>query len=305
MSTDQPPDRLSPAEPPHPPQRERRAPRREEARRLPATSVRPQFADQVKAPPSPPSRPRRRTLRLPQGFFSALLTGALFACPLLLVALALPPFSLFDVAGLVEQQADNERPGDDTAQVRFTLTAAVPQIEHAGLTLRAEGEAPVTPLEIGLVTLSPADYLARKFPASGWHCPADLPPNHALASAVYSLARKGTLPEHLTVRVTPLTGGADGTALELHLWNASTGHWEYLPAAANESGALEVTLPYVPRCLALLRETGEARRLSLALGLQDVLSPEVLAANPTLVPGRLRPTRTGALDVVLDRKSVV
>jgi hypothetical protein len=49
----------------------------------------------------------------------------------------------------------------------------------------------------------------------------------------------------------------------------------------------------------LLRPTGEARRLSLSLGLQDVLTEEVLAANPTIVPGRLRPTITGALDVVL------
>ncbi len=299
MSTDQPPDRLSPAEPPRPPQRERRAPRREEVRRLPATSVRPQFADQIKTSPPPPPRPRRRALRLPQGFFSALLTGALFAFPLMLVALTLPPFSLFDVAGLVEQQADDESISDAAAQTRFTLTAAAPQMEHAGLTLRVEGEAPVTPLEIGLVALSPADFLARKFPASGWHCPADLPPNHALASAVYSLARKGALPERLTVRVTPLAGGTDGAALELHLWNANTGRWEYVLASADESGALEVTLSYVPRCLALLRETGEARRLSLALGLQDVLSADVLAANPVIVPGRLRPMRTGALDVVL------
>ncbi len=303
MSEKSPADQLPPVEPPLPPQRERRvspAGRREESRHLPVTTVKPQFAGQVKASPPPPSpRPRRRALRLPQGFFSALLTGALFAFPLMLAALTLPPFSLFDVAGLVEQRADDKSVSEAAAQVRFTLTAAAPQIEHAGLTLRAEGEASVAPLEIGLVALSPADFLARKFPASGWHCPADLPPNHALASAIYSLARKGALPERLTVRVTPLAGGTDSAALELHLWNASTGHWEYVPASADEAGALEVTLSYVPRCLALLRETGQSRRLALALGLQDVLSTDVLAANPIVVPGRLRPTRTGALDVVL------
>ncbi|GAB4408572.1 MAG: hypothetical protein Kow00106_01820 [Anaerolineae bacterium] len=294
MSLKPPADRLPPAEPPRP---HRRESRREQARHLPVTTVRPQFADEAPVPTPRPTPSRRRLL--PPGFFSALLTGALFALPLVLVALALPPFSLFDVAGLVEQQPDDESASDSTAQVRFTLTAASPQLEYEGLALSAEKEALVVPLEIGLVVLSPADYLAGEFPTSGWHCPADLPPDHALASAVYSLARGGAVPDRLTLRVMPLSEATQGVALELHLGNDSTGSWEYLPATTNEAGAVEVTLSYVPRCLALLRATGEARRLSLVLGLQDVLSQEILTANPTIVPGRLRPTRTGALDVVL------
>lgn len=296
MSLKPPSDRLPSAEPPRP---RRRESRQERARHLPVTTVRPQFADEASAPAPRPVPSRRRRL-LPPGFFSALLTGALFAFPLVLVALALPPFSLFDVAGLVEQQGDDgDSAREDGAQARFTLTAAAPQIEYEGLALSTDEEALVVPLEIGLVSLSPAEYLAGRFPASGWHCPAALPPDHALASAVYSLAQGGAVPDRLTLRVMPLPGVAQGVALELHLGSDSTGSWQYLPAETGETGAVDVTLPYVPRCLALLRPTGDTRRLSLSLGLQDVLTEEVLAANPTIVPGRLRPTITGALDVVL------
>ena len=240
-------------------------------------------------------------MRPPRGLLSALVTGALFALPLVLAALLLPPFSLFDVAGLVEQPRARESilaTGGGDAGMRFTLTTASPRLEHAGLVLEVEGVLPA-PLEVRLVALEPVTFLARRFPATGWHCPADLPPNHALASAVYSLEQRGPALERLTVWLTPLVGGAEGTEYELHVWNAGANLWEYVPAEVDESGAVRTTLPYVPRCLALLRETGESRRLSLALGLQDILTAEVLTANPTIVPGRLRPTRTGALDVVL------
>ena len=301
MSANPPPDRLPPAEPPRPSQRERHAPRRAEGRHLPATTVRPQFAGPATTPPPPPPRPRRLAVRPPRGLLSALVTGALFALPLVLAALLLPPFSLFDVAGLVEQSSEGENilaTGGGDAGMRFTLTTASPRLEHAGLALEVEGVLPA-PLEVRLVALEPVTFLARRFPATGWHCPADLPPNHALASAVYSLEQRGPALERLTVRLTPLVSGAEGTEYELHVWNVSANLWEYVPAEADESGAVRAILPYVPRCLALLRETGESRRLSLALGLQDILTAEVLAANPTIVPGRLRPTRTGALDVVL------
>lgn len=293
-----------PAEPPRPSPPERRVPpagRREGPRHLPVTMVRPQFADEAKAPSLPPLRPQRAAMHPPRGCLSALLAGALFALPLVLVALLLPPFSLIDVAGLLDQAQEEELPAGASppSETLFTLTAASPRLEHAGLSLETDGASLAAPVKVGVIALEPAVYLAGRFPSAGWLCPADLPPNHALASAIYSLTKEGASPSGVTVRVTPLAGIAKGPELELHVWNASTGSWEYLPAEADESGAVAITLSYLPRCLALLRETGESRRLSLALGLQDALRAEILAANPTIVPGRLRPTRSGALDVVL------
>lgn len=225
------------------------------------------------------------------------------ALPLFLVALLLPPFSLLDAAEITEDMLGGRSgapAGAPLASDRLALTAELPQLELEGLAIAAAPDALSAPFDVQIAMLSPADYLAGRFPVRGWHCPADLPPYRALASAIYSLSQGGTPPASLTVSVATLPGlAASPNTLALHAWNASVSAWEYLAGGADESGVVRATLPYLPRCLALLRETGEGRRVGLVLGLQDALDDDALAGNPTILPGRLRPTLSGALNVVL------
>ncbi len=309
MSANPPEDRLTPAEPSRRPPKERRprpAPPPPLARHLPVTTVTPQFAGEQEAAPPPvppqPQRPRRRKRRQ-QGYARAALIGMALALPLFLVALLLPPFSLLDAAEIAEDILGGEShtpQGTPPASDRLILAAESPRIEREGLAVSAAPDALSAPLDVQITALTPADYLAGRFPARGWHCPADLPPDRAPASAIYSLSQGGTPPPSLTISVTALPGAAASPdRLALYAWNATAGAWEHLAGRADESGTVSAALPYLPRCLALLREMGEGRRVGLVLGLQDALDADVLAANPTILPGRLRPTISGALDVVL------
>jgi len=306
MSGNPPEDRPTPAEPSRrpPPERRQRPTPPPAARHLRVTTVTPQFAGEPEAAPPPapswPQRPRRRKPQ--QSYTRAALVGLLLALPLVLVALLLPPFSLLDAAEIADNALGGESDvpeGTPRASDRLTLAAESPRIEREGLAVAAAPDALIAPLVVQISALAPTDYLAGRFPARGWHCPADLPPHHALASPIYSLSQGGTSPASLTVSVTALPGAASPERLALYAWNATAGAWEYLAGGADESGAVSVELPYLPRCVALLREMGDERRVGLVLGLQDALDADVLAANPTILPGRLRPTLSGALDVVL------
>jgi hypothetical protein len=307
MSANPPEDRPTPGEPPRrtPPERRKRPAPPPSARRLPVTAVTPQFAgEQEAAPPPVPSRPKRpRRRRQAQGYVRPALLGMALALPLFLVALLLPPFSLLDAAEIAESilGGRNGAPPDaPLASDRLTLTAESPRLELGGLAIAAAPDALSAPFDVQIAMLVPADYLAGRFPVRGWHCPAELPPYRALASAIFSLSQGGIPPASLTVSVATLPGAAASPDTPaLHAWNASASAWEYLAGGADESGVVSVTLPYLPRCLALLRETGEERRVGLVLGLQDALDGDALAGNPTILPGRLRPTLSGALDVVL------
>ncbi len=307
MSANPPEDRPTPAEPSRrpPPERRQRPTPPPSVRHLPVTTVTPQFAGEPEAAPPPvSSRPQRPPRRKQQrGYARAALVGLLLALPLFLVALLLPPFSLLDAAEIVDDALGGERgtpEGTPPASNRLTLVAESPRIEREGLAVSAAPDALSAPLDVQITALTPADYLAGRFPARGWHCPTDLPSNHALASAIYSLSQGGTSPASLTVSVTALPGAAASPdRLALYAWNATASAWEYLAGGADESGTVSASLPYLPRCLALLRAMGDERRVGLVLGLQDALDADVLAANPTILPGRLRPTLSGALDVVL------
>ena len=307
MSANPPDDRPIPAGPSRrpPPERRKRPAPPPLSRHLPVTSVTPQFAGEQEAAPSPvpPRRKRPRRRRQQQGYVRAALIGIALALPLFLVALLLPPFSLLDAAEIAEGILGGGSSAPDGTlpdSGRLALAAGTPRLELDGLAIAAEPDAPSAPFDVQITLLTPADYLAGRFPVRGWHCPADLPPHRALASAIYSLSQGGTPPETLTISVTPLPGVATSPErLALYAWNATASAWEYLASGADESGAVSVELPYLPRCVALLREMGEGRQVGLVLGLQDTLDVDVLAANPTILPGRLRPTLSGALDVVL------
>ncbi|MCZ7541167.1 MAG: hypothetical protein M5U29_14900 [Anaerolineae bacterium] len=306
MSGNPPEDRPAPAEPSRlpPPQRRRRPTPPPSARHLPTTTVMPQFAGEQEAPPSAPPRPQRpsRRRRQRQGYARAALIGMALALPLFLVALLLPPFSLLDAAEIADSVLGSESDapsGAPPASDQLTLAAESPRIEREGLAVAAAPDALSAPLDVQISALTPTDYLAGRFPARGWHCPADLPPQRALASPIYSLSQGGTPPASLTVSVTALPGVASPDRLALYAWNATAGAWEYLAGGADEAGTVSVELSYLPRCVALLREMGDERRVGLVLGLQDALDADVLAANPAILPGRLRPTLSGALDVVL------
>lgn len=263
----------------------------------------PRFADEQPPPPPPP--PREPERQRGGGSGGGILTGILvlmLVLPLVALALLLPPFSL---GNILDEQLNTRAgsTGDESVapQTPAPLTAETPRIEREGLVIEVAPDELTAPFAVMVTALDPAGYLAGNTPTAQWHCGPDLPPGYALASPVYSLARQGTPPARLTLTITALPQAAEHGDIEMRTWNANTQVWEFVAASQDAGGAYFAELPYTPRCVALLRRTGEPHRVGLALDLPDQFNPDVFAANPQLYWGRLRPTLTGALDVVLAR----
>jgi hypothetical protein len=137
------------------------------------------------------------------------------------------------------------------------LTAASPSVEVDGLVISAEPDALGESFGVSVVARPPADYLAENTPDAGWFCETSLPPGHALASNVYSLAQTGITPDRLAIQVAALADAAgDPAALELNVWNAADSQWQFVAGGADETGRVGVDLAYLPRCVAVFRESG-------------------------------------------------
>ncbi len=267
---------------------------------MPQTPVRPQFADAPTSPDTPGGQPSRTR----RGCALPVLGIGVIALALVALALFLPPVSLWDrIDGQLNGGSSN---GPDVTQVGgltfFALSPSAPQIAVDGLTIAVEPAALTSPFSVHVLAVSPADYLAGRTltPAEGWFCETDLPEHHALASPVYSLAQNGTSPGRFSLQVEPSPdAGTDPGALELHVWNATSGMWQFWPSLVTGSGALAAQIDYLPRCVALLREAESLRRVGLTLAVTDTFSPDMVTAHMRVYPGSLRPTATGALQVVL------
>ena len=224
------------------------------------------------------------------------------ALALIALALFLPPVSLWD---RIDEQLNDE---DEPALVRvgtltfLALNPDTPRVELGGLTVAGDPLAFTEPFAVHILAVPPVDYLAGNTPtvAAGWFCETDLPEHHALASPVFSLAQHGTAPGRFTLQVEPSPDArANPDVLELHVWNATSGQWEFWPSQVAENGTLTADLDYLPRCVAVLREAESLRRVGVTLAVTDTFSADMVAGSARVYPGSLRPIATGALHVVL------
>ena len=264
---------------------------------MPQNPVIPRFSDQ-------PDDSGRSMVRGCNGYMVALAAMSVIVLGMIILALFLPPFSLWNAI-------DNRLSGDEKATTDsgvqivdglafVALNSEVPQVSNDGLTVAVPQGQFAGPFGVYTSVLAPAGYLAGNTPETGWFCDTLLPPGHALASPVYSLAQIGTTPVHLTVQIAALPDAAsDPAALELDVWNADDQVWDFVAAGADESGTISADLTYLPRCLAIFRQAPSSRRAGVTLGLRDHFTPDMMAADVQLYPGSLRPTLTGALQVVL------
>jgi len=220
---------------------------------------------------------------------------------LVILALFLPPVSLWNVI----DEAINGTATPSNEQMGgldfVELDAASPQIASGSLVISADPAALSKPFSVHIASLAPADYLAGTRPDKGWYCETDLPPNHALASSVYSLMQAGTPPGQITVQITALAQESEVPGvLGLYSWNADTQAWEFLPAQpAGSPDVLVASVPYLPRCVAMFRAAESVRTVGVALAVTDTFSADVLQTNARVYPAGLRPTVTGALQGVL------
>lgn len=276
----------------------------------PRSPVMPQFAEesQPKAPRKKEDRKKadRSPERPPgQGCNPILVLTVSMLLPLVILAMFLPPISLWST---IQKQIHKQEKSSNQAAPQITVGGVAfiplnpdsPSVDVDGLTIAAVPRDLTSTFGVHVASLSPADYLDGKFPSEGWYCNSALPANHALASPVYSLSQTGTPPAQLTLKIAAQADAvADPAAIEMHLWNATTGAWEFYAAGADASGLLTVQINYLPRCVVLLREAASARRVGVTLDVTDRFSPDIAAANVRVYPGSLHPTITGALQVVL------
>jgi hypothetical protein len=238
------------------------------------------------------------------GYTIVLLAMSVIVLALMILALFLPPFSLWNS---IEDRLNHNEKSTTPSGVQIvdglafmTMNAEVSRVNNGGLTITVPPGQFAGAFGVYTSALAPADYLAGNTPESGWFCGTVLPPGHALASPVYSLAQIGTTPVHLTVQVSALPDAAsDPAALELDVWNADGQVWNFIAAGADESGTIRADLTYLPRCLAMFRQATSTRLAGVTLGLRDRFMPDMMAADVQLYPGSLRPTLTGALQVIL------
>ena len=95
-------------------------------------------------------------------------------------------------------------------------------------------------------------------------------------------------------------GHRRSNALSLYGWDAGGNAWQFLPARfVPETGAMQASLSYVPRCVAVFRGAGSARAVDVTLSPADTAVPEIVAANARVFPGDLHPTAAGTLQGVM------
>lgn len=222
---------------------------------------------------------------------------------LVILGLFLPPVSLWETIDEALNDGGAEANGKLVIDgLEFVeLDADAPRLDVAGLALAAAPGDLGDAFGVHVVALPPADYLAKTTPAQGWHCATDLPASHALASQIYSLTQTGTAPAALTLDVATLPEAtADPNALSLYGWDAGGNAWQFLPARfVPETGAMQASLSYVPRCVAVFRGAGSARAVDVTLSPADTAVPEIVAANARVFPGDLHPTAAGTLQGVM------
>ena len=247
--------------------------------------------------PTPPAITPRRGCGLP------LLGIALVVLPLIVLALFLPPFSLWSRLDEQFNGSKEATPSVNESVVGLTfepLWPDSPRLTAEGLAVAVPPEDLTAPFSVHVAALSPSDYRAGHLPREGWFCAVSLPADYTLGSQVFSLAQQGTPPGHFTVSVTALSGaGTDAGALQLFVWDASAARWEFVTGGADDTGTITADLTYLPRCVTILRESDTARRLGLSLGPADQVPDSLTATQGRIFPGSLRPTVTGALQVVL------
>ena len=266
-------------------------------RQMPQMSVVPRFSDQLEDFGAVGAQGCN-------GYTVVLLAMSVIVLALIVLALFLPPFSLWNA---IDNRLSHNQKSTTTAGVQIVdgltfvaMNAEESQVSADGLTITVPPGQFSGAFSVYMNAVAPADYLAGNTPGTGWFCDTVLPPGHALASPVYSLAQIGKTPTHLAVQVSALPDVAsDPAALELDGWNADAQVWDFIAAGADETGTISADLTYLPRCVAIFREATSTRHAGVTLGLMDRFSPDIMAAGVQLYPGSLRPTLTGALQVVL------
>jgi hypothetical protein len=243
--------------------------------------------------PPPPGRRPEETRRRGGGCLSALLGIGGITLALVILALFLPPFSLWEDIDDAWDGDANAGSAQQAGEGDFVaLTADTPRVDVSGLEIEA-GDVSDS-YSVRVLSLEPAAYLAADVPDEGWSCATDLPPRHALASRVYSLQQSGTPPARLTLTITPLDPAGP---LALYTWNATSGVWEFLPAQPGETVVAETT--FLPRCVAVFRAPESARAVGVSLRVDETLTPDLAAVNARVYPAGLRPVASGALQGVL------
>ncbi len=252
-----------------------------------------EFPKDRQPPGSPyPPRPRNRG-----GCLLGVLGISVVALSLVILALFLPPLSLWEDI----DEALND--GDDAAALEpIPLDADTPRAEADGLTIEVTPDDPGENYRVYITALPFADYQAGNTPTEGWHCRANPLPAlpGPVASRVYSLSQSGSPPAQMTLRVSALPDtGAD--ALALYSWDATDAVWRFLPARPGASpDTLVAQVTQLPRCVALFRNKDSARQVGVTLTSSQILTLDGLAAGALRVyVGDFRLLPDGSFNAVL------
>ncbi|HEX3051389.1 MAG TPA: hypothetical protein VHP83_12090, partial [Aggregatilineaceae bacterium] len=155
-----------------------------------------------------------------------MLAGMLVVLLLVIVALFLPPLSLWDsISG-----DDDGEPANTTKNVlegaaHLTFGADALHGESNGLAIDVPAEDPGNTFGVYVVAVGPDSYLAGETPATGWNCTADALPElpGPIDGQVYSLTQSGTAPTSMLLQV------ASTEDSRLYVWDAANNARTFLP----------------------------------------------------------------------------
>ena len=204
---------------------------------------------------------------------------------LVVVALVLPPFSIYDRLfgepfATLAQAGDSIATEDQT--LRLIAASDVASEEGFGVSLNA---IPLRSfLEAG--ANEPAWLAAAR---------AQVPHMLALRSPVYEIKTRGKAPEAVVLNVAlPSGSNTNPDLLDLYAYDSAANRWHFVPARVAGT-TLEATLPSAPERVALFQTAPNAPVVLVAYDVTQFLSEEAGTLATIVAPGGLQPTLDGKI----------
>lgn len=210
--------------------------------------------------------------------------SAFVAMVMVIVALFLPPFNLYDVL-VGDQYSIIQAEGDavPSADGSFTIAAATD----------VDGE-----FGVRVETTSLQAFEAGNSNAGDWIPVAknSVPYYLALQSQVYSVETSGTAPDAVFLSVNNPSNVSNTDLLDLYGWfgDDATGEWRFIPTSIN-ANRIETVIEDVPARVAIFQAAPDIPEVLVTYDVSTTLSSDAATVASVIAPGGLQPRPDGTV----------
>ncbi|MEM9952309.1 MAG: glycosyl hydrolase family 18 protein [Chloroflexota bacterium] len=206
------------------------------------------------------------------------------AMVLVIVALFLPPFNLYDTlvgSTYTTIQAEGEAVISDDGGFTLAVAQAV------------DGE-----YGVDVDTISLQDFEAGASSAGAWVPVAKnaVPYYLALQSPVYAVDSVGTEPNSVLLSVSSINTAINPDLLDMYGWygDNATGEWRFIPSTKTD-GRLETVTDAIPTHIAVFQVAPDVPDVLVTYDVTTVFTEDAGSVASVVAPSGLQPTRTGTV----------